>query len=248
MTAADSKQAKRRDRAVLRELKEKLILAGRILDMEDLVRPLGHITVRVPGTETFLITRGVSPGMATVDDVLVCDMDGNVIEGKYSRTFGEVLAHAGVYRKRNDIRSVAHTHSWNVMALSMTETTIVPASFESIKVAYEPVALYKKVSFLDNLEVTEEIADLIGSNRAVILKGHGAIVAGKSIEEATVSAIDLERAAKAQFMASCAGKLVPFTEKEMEPLVKFLRNIEAQTGTTNPFERAWAYYKSRLAK
>ena len=82
--------------AVLRELKEKLILAGRILDMEDLVRPLGHITVRVPGTETFLITRGVSPGMATVDDVLVCDMDGNVIEGKYSRTFGEVLAHAGV--------------------------------------------------------------------------------------------------------------------------------------------------------
>jgi ribulose-5-phosphate 4-epimerase/fuculose-1-phosphate aldolase len=248
MTAADSKQAKRRDRAVLRELKEKLILAGRILDMEDLVRPLGHITVRVPGTETFLITRGVSPGMATVDDVLVCDMDGNVIEGKYSRTFGEVLAHAGVYRKRKDIRSVAHTHSWNVMALSMTETTIVPASFESIKVAYEPVALYKKVSFLDNLEVTEEIADLIGSNRAVILKGHGAIVAGKSIEEATVSAIDLERAAKAQFMASCAGKLVPFTEKEMEPLVKFLRNIEAQTGTTNPFERAWAYYKSRLAK
>ena len=248
MTVADSKHRKKSDKAVLRELKEKLILAGRILDMEDLVRPLGHITVRVPGTETFLITRGVSPGMATVDDILVCDMDGNVVEGKYSRTFGEVLAHAGVYRKRNDIRSVAHTHSWNVMALSMTETTIVPASFESIKVAYEPVALYKKVSFLDNLEVTEEIADLIGSNRAVILKGHGAIVAGKSIEEATVSAIDLERAAKAQFMASCAGKLVPFTEKEMEPLVKFLRNIEAQTGTTNPFERAWAYYKSRLAK
>jgi len=248
MTAADSKHRKKGDRTVLRELKEKLILAGRILDMEDLVRPLGHITVRVPGTETFLITRGVSPGMATVDDVLVCDMDGNVVEGKYSRTFGEVLAHAGVYRKRKDIRSVAHTHSWNVMALSMTETTIVPASFESIKVAYEPIALYKKVSFLDNLDVTEDIAGLLGPNRAVILKGHGAIVAGKSIEEATVSAIDLERAAKAQFMASCVGTLVPFTEKEMEPLVKFLRNIEAQTGTTNPFGRAWEYYKSRLAK
>lgn len=103
------------------------------------------------------------------------------------------------------------------MALNMTETTIVPASFESIKVAYERIALYKKVSFLDNLEVTEEIADLIGPDRAVILKGHGAIVVGKSIEEATVSAIDLERAAKAQFMAACAEKLVPFTEKEMEP-------------------------------
>jgi hypothetical protein len=49
-------------------------------------------------------------------------------------------------------------------------------------------------------------------------------------------------------MAACAGKLVPFTEKEMEPLVRFLRNIEAHVGTTNPFGRAWEYYKSRLAK
>src|SRR4030042_6185029 len=103
--------------------------------------------------------------MAAVEDIVVGDMDGNVIEGKYSRTFGEVLGHAGVYRKRKDIQSVAHTHSWNVMALSMTETTIVPASFESIKVAFEPIALYKRVSFLDNMEVTEEIADLIGPNR-----------------------------------------------------------------------------------
>jgi ribulose-5-phosphate 4-epimerase/fuculose-1-phosphate aldolase len=248
MTSAHSARGSKAHEAVLRELKEKLIVAGRILDMEELVRPLGHITVRVPGTETFLITRGVSPGMATVDDIVVCDMDGKVIEGKYSQTFGEVLGHVGVYRKRKDIQSVAHTHSWNVMALSMTETTIVPASFESIKVAYEPIALYKRVSFLDNLDVTEEIADLIGPNRAVILKGHGAIVVGKSIEEATVSAIDLERAAKAQFMAACAGKLVPFTEKEMEPLVRFLRNIEAHVGTTNPFGRAWEYYKSRLVK
>lgn len=248
MTSAHSARRRKADEAVLRELKEKLIVAGRILDMEELVRPLGHITVRVPGTETFLITRGVSPGMATVDDIVVCDMDGKVIEGKYSRTFGEVLGHAGVYRKRKDIQSVAHTHSWNVMALSMTETTIVPASFESIKVAYEPIVLYKRISFLDNLEVSEEIADLIGPNRAVILKGHGAIVVGKSIEEATVSAIDLERAAKAQFMAACAGELVPFTEKEMEPLVAFLTRIESQAGTTNPFGRAWEYYKSRLMR
>jgi len=248
MTSANSAAGSKADEATLRELKEKLIVASRILDMEELVRPLGHITVRVPGTETFLITRGVSPGMATVDDIVVCDMDGKVIEGKYSRTFGEVLCHAGVYRKRKDIQSVAHTHSWNVMALSMTETTIVPASFESIKVAYEPIALYKRISFLDNLDVAEEIADLIGPNRAVILKGHGAIVVGKSIEEATVSAIDLERAAKAQFMAACAGKLVPFTEKEMEPLVAFLTRIESQAGTTNPFARAWEYYKSRVMR
>ena len=230
----------------IKDLKKKLVIASRILDREDLARPLGHITVRIPGTETFLITRGVSPGMATMNDIVVCDLEGKVLQGKYSSTFGEVIAHAGVYRKRKDIQSVAHTHSWFVMALSMTETTIVPASWESMKVAYEPIALYKRIAYLDNLEVAEEVAGLIGRNRAVILKGHGAIIVGKSIEEATISAIDLERAAKVQLLAAAAGKLVPFTEGEKEPLIRFLTKMESEAGTRNPFGRAWEYYKSQL--
>ena len=228
------------------ELKKKLVIASRILDREDLARPLGHITVRIPGTETFLITRGISPGMATLSDIVVCDLEGKVLQGKYSSTFGEVMAHAGVYRKRKDIQSVAHTHSWFVMALSMTETTVVPASWESMKVAYEPIALYKRIAYLDSLEVAEEVAGLIGRNRAVILKGHGAIIVGKSIEEATISAIDLERAAKVQLLAASAGKLVPFTEGEKEPLIRFLTKMESEAGTRNPFGRAWEYYKSQL--
>ena len=236
------------DETVIQELKEKLVIASRIIDHEDLARPLGHVSARIPGAEAFLITRGVSPGMATLGDIVVCDMNGTVVEGKYSRTFGEVYAHAGVYRKRSDVQSVAHTHSWHVMALSMTETTVLPASFESMKVGYEPIALYKRISFLDNLEFAEEVAELIGPNRAVILKGHGAIIVGKSIEEATVSAIDLERAAKVQLLAASAGQLVPFTGEEKERMVKFLRNVESQAGTTNPFARAWEYYKSQVMR
>jgi ribulose-5-phosphate 4-epimerase/fuculose-1-phosphate aldolase len=242
------KSPHRADGAPLEALKEKLVTASRIIDLEDLARPLGHVSARIPGTKTFLITRGISPGIATADDIVVCDMNGKVVEGKFPRTFGEVFAHAGVYRKRSDILSVVHTHSWHVMALSMTETTVLPASFESMKVAYEPIALYKRISFLDNIEVAEEVAGLLGPNRAVILKGHGAIIVGKSIEEATVSAIDLERAAKVQWMAASAGRLVPFTEEEKEPMVRFLRNIESQPGTTNPFARAWEFYKSRVMR
>ena len=236
------------EEATIKELKERLVIASRILDMEDLARPLGHISARIPGTERFLITRSLAPGMATVDDLVVCDLNGKVLEGKHSRTFGEVWGHAGVYRKRADIQSVAHTHSWNVMALSMTETTVVPASFESMRVAHGPIALYKKLYYLDSQEVAEEVADLIGSNKAVILKGHGAVVVGKSIEETTVSAIDLERAAKVQLLAASAGKLVPFTKSEMEPMIRFLKDVEAQGGTTNPSMRAWEYYKSRVTK
>ena len=116
----------------------------------------------------------------------------------------------------------------------------------------------REVSFLDNLDVTEEIADLIGPNRAVILKGHGAIVVGKSIEESDCFGHRPGARRKGPIHGFLCGERVPFTEKEMEPLVKFLRNIEAQTGTTNPLKgpgrtinpgwqnERWLLYKYRF--
>jgi len=236
------------DEAVIKELKEKLIIASRILDMEGLARPMGHISVRIPGTETFLITRSIAPGMATLDDIVVCNMEGKVIEGKYSRTFGEVMGHVGVYKKRKDIQSVAHTHSPNAIALTMTEMTLLPASVQALKAGYEPIGLYRKIAMLEIPEVGEEVADLIGSNKVVLLKGHGAVVVGKSIEETTINAIDLEVAAKLQILASSSGKLVTFTDQEKEPLIKFLKMMETQGGTASPYGRAWEYYKSILKK
>jgi ribulose-5-phosphate 4-epimerase/fuculose-1-phosphate aldolase len=228
------------------DLKEKLVIAGRILDKEGLVRPMGHISVRIPGTETFLITRSIAPGMATVDDIVVCNLDGNVIGGKYSKTFGEVMAHVAVYKKRKDIHSVAHTHSPYVVALSMTGTTLLPVSIEALKLGYDPIGFYNKMIHLTTMEIGEEVADLIGTNRVVILKGHGAVVVGKSIEETTVSCTELEKAARLQVIATSTGKLKVLTENEMKPVITFFRAMDAQGGTASPYGRTWEYYKSQL--
>ena len=236
------------DEATIKVLKDKLILANKILDMENLARPLGHISVRIPGTETFLITQNVAPGMATLDDILVCNMEGKVIEGKYPRTFSEVVAHTGVYKKRKDINSVTHFHSPYGIALSMTETPLYIASFEAIEVGTQPIAIYKKILFVDKPEIGEEIADLLGPNKAVMLKGHGALVAGKSIEETTIMAVKYELACKLQLLAMSAGKLVPFTEQEKQPLLEFLKKTEERGGTTTSYGRGWTYYESLFKK
>ena len=230
----------------MNDLKEKLIIAGKILDREGLARPMGHISVRIPGTETFLITRSIAPGMATLDDIVVCNLDGNVIGGKYSKTFGEVMAHIAVYKKRKDIHSVAHTHSPYVVALSMTDTTLLPVSIEALKLGYDPIGFYNKMIHLTTMEIGEEVADLIGTNRVVILKGHGAVVVGKSVEETTVSCTELERAAKIQVIATSTGKLKIMTEIEMKPVILFFRAMDAQGGTASPYGRTWEYYKSQV--
>lgn len=236
------------DEATIKQLKNKLILANKILDLENLAKPLGHISVCIPGTDTFFITQNVAPGMATLDDILVCNMAGKVIEGKYPRTFSEVVIHTGVYKKRKDVQSVVHTHSPYVIALSMTETPVLPASHEALELCTEPIAIYKKIVFIDKPELGEEIADLFGPNKAVMLKGHGAVILGKSIEEAAIMAVKLELAAKLQLLAMSAGKLVPFTEQEREPVLEFLRMVEQKGGTTTSYGRAWIYYESLFKK
>lgn len=226
-----------------KKLKEKLIIANKVLDMYNLANPLGHISARIPGTNTFLITRNVAPGMATLDDIVVCDFEGNVIQGKYPRTYGEVAAHTGVFKKREDINSVAHIHPPYVIALSMTDTPIVPASIDSFTAGPEPLSILKKVMFIDNQTIGEEVADLLGPNNAVILKGHGAVVVGTSLEECTNNAVALENAAQLQLLAGIAGKVVPLTQQEKQPLVDYLTK-NAGSGAA----RAWAYYEFLLKK
>ena len=243
------------DQAMINALKEKLIYANKILDMEGLARPMGHISTRIPGTETFLIARSIAPGMvATLDDIVVCDLKGKVIQGK-DRTYGEVQGHAAVYRKRKDIQSVAHTHSAHVIALTMTGQTLLMASSQAMKAGYKaPIGFFKKTIQLEKPEICEEVADMIGPNNVVLLRAHGALVVGNSVEECIVNACDLEIAARYQILASSAGKLVLLTQEDMDMLTPFKEKTAKQggdwqsIGTASSTGRAWEYYKAKVKK
>lgn len=119
-----------------------------------------------------------------------------------------------------------------------------------MKVSYEPekIGFYKGIWHLSNVypKACFDVADLLGPNSVVILKAHGAMIATKSIEETTTIAINLEEAAKLQVMASSVKPLVPFTAKEQEQLVSFLKPLEKRGGTASVYGRAWEYYKFRL--
>jgi ribulose-5-phosphate 4-epimerase/fuculose-1-phosphate aldolase len=91
----------------------------------------------------------------------------------------------------------------------------------------------------------EEIADLLGPNRAVILKGHGAVIAGISIEEAIYGARILETSAMGQWMARCVGPLVLPTEEEKNELKLYHKSVERPGHGS---AREWAYYEWKLKK
>jgi ribulose-5-phosphate 4-epimerase/fuculose-1-phosphate aldolase len=234
------------DKVAIKQLKGKLILANKVLDFLKMATPFGHISVRIPGTENFLIIGPIAPVMATMRDIVVCDMDGKVLQGRYKSTYSEVVIHTGVYKKRKEFNSVIHSHSPYTIALSIADLTVLPADVASIWAGSQPIALFKKVGYIDNPELGEEVADLLGPNKAVILKGHGSVVAGKNIEDAIFVARHLEISAMLQWMARGVGKVVPLTEQEIGPLNEYKNTIGNQPWMAA--DREWKYYEYLLKK
>jgi ribulose-5-phosphate 4-epimerase/fuculose-1-phosphate aldolase len=235
--------SKKATEATLEALKEKLITANKILESEKIATPFGHISVRIPGTETFLITRSISPGAATLEDILICDMEGRILEGKYQDTYSEVVIHTGVYKVTKTFNSVVHFHSTYVIGLSMAGATVIPANLQATIVGLEPIAVFKKMLYIDKPELGEEVANLLGPNKAVILKGHGAVAVGESIEDAIYAALNLERSAMFQWMARSIAPLAPVSAKEKKLLSEYHNRLKRGGHGSS---REWTYYEWKL--
>src|ERR1700675_4002721 len=97
--------------AELSELKKVLAMSSRMLFNSGLVDYSGHISVRIPGSDHFLILpHPVSRATVKPDDMVVTDFDGKLIEGKYKAP-SEVYMHARFYKARSDVQSVAHLNN-----------------------------------------------------------------------------------------------------------------------------------------
>jgi L-fuculose-phosphate aldolase len=117
--------------------------------------------------------------------------------------------HTWVYRARPDVNCIVHTHPRYAAALSMLEVPLVVSHMDLCP-------LYDDCAFLESWpgvpvgnEEGEIISAALGDKRAILLSHHGMLVAGKSVEEACVLALLLERAAHMQLVAMAAGTIKP---------------------------------------
>jgi HCOMODA/2-hydroxy-3-carboxy-muconic semialdehyde decarboxylase len=88
-------------------------------------------------------------------------------------------------------------------------------------------------------ELGGEVAEALGSQRAVIMRGHGSTVVGPTLKHAAIVAIYLEETARLTYRARTIGQPICFTDEEVALLSNY-------TSRENNFERGWAYYEARL--
>ena len=188
-------------------LRRKLTNAGRVLtsqDQGDFVA--GHVTVRLPDDPGRFLMKPATIGLdeMTTDNIITVDLDGHKVGGTMPR-HNEVFIHSEVLRARPDVQCVIHTHAPHAVAFSSLGKELVPVNNEA-GYFYKALPIFTATSdLIVSPERGKQVAECLGKHGACILRNHGIVTAGRSIEDAVWIALKLERACRVQLMAEWAG-------------------------------------------
>ena len=221
-------------------LREDVALANRIAHREGLVTAFGHVSGRVPGTDTFLIPRRTAPMFATRETLLLLDCEGNVLEGD-GWPNSEFWIHARIYAARPDVGAVAHVHAPACVVLGQIGQTVQPLHNSGAVLGRVPV--FRRAGLIRTRPLGDAVAAELGAGRAILLRGHGANLAERDVRRAIVMACWLEEAAHLQLEALAAAggdaaHLCFYDDQEIARLADEL-------GDDVPLARAWDYYAAR---
>ncbi|MBI2848981.1 MAG: class II aldolase/adducin family protein [Chloroflexi bacterium] len=226
------------------EIKDKVARGCRICVRYGVAERRGHISCR-EGEAIYILGRvhsfGRTLGEAVADDVISIGLKGEFIEGRYPPP-NEKFIHTAIYQARGDVKAVIHGHPHYATVLSVAGGTILPVSQAAADYG-DGVPILKETGLIDTEELGRRVAGAIGGATALLLAGHGVVVVGRSVEEAVVLAVNLERAAQIQWEASAIGtpQLVPMDSPTLASLQRHHHSEEY-------FKWEWSALESRLKK
>lgn len=218
-------------------LKQQLADALSMMERAEVIDFNGHMSCRVPGTAHVLINSGKSVRSAlSAADIIAIDMDGKPVDGDVVPPM-EFHIHTEIYRRRPDVNAVAHTHPvWSTL-FSMTGNPVLPVTMQAAVMG--PIRTFDKTASINQKALGEELAAALGEDRVVMLKSHGAVVAGSDIVEAFVLAIYLEETARRQYLAQPLGKPYTLTADEV-------KTIGANLRKPHLLRKVWDYHHAHL--
>jgi L-fuculose-phosphate aldolase len=225
-------------------IKQQLIVAGKVLVAEgqdDFTR--GHISMRVPGNPKLFFMKPHSMGLdeITMKNILTIDLAGDVVAGT-ARRHSEVYIHSEIFKVRPDINCVIHTHPSYSVALSATGRPMKAYSQPGAMFAGEVGVYTDTITLIRSHAMGAGVAKALGRGRAVLLKNHGIVMTGKTMEEAVIGTIMLENAATIQLLVEAAGEPAP--EFPPDDVAKFKREI----GQPEQFKINFDYLARRVKR
>ena len=222
----------------LESVLEEIVTANRILAREGVVDSFGHVSARHPDNPNrFLLSRARAPERIEAADIMEFTLEGEAVDARGRAPYLERFIHGGIYEARPDVHSVVHNHSPSVIPFGVTDKKLKPLLHMCANIGHEVSTWDSHDKFgdtallVENVEMGRDLARALGRDRTILMRGHGATIAGSSVRHAVFVSIYLEVNAKLQMQAMAMGEIKFLTSGEVD-------KVAARTGPYT-LNRAW---------
>lgn len=189
-----------------------LAAASRILAAQGVVDGFGHVSLRHPqAPDRFLMARSIAPALVTPEDVIEYDLDSDPCNANGRGSFLERFIHGEIYRVRPDVMSVVHSHSPSVIPFGLVGVPM-RAMFHNAAFIAAGVPVFDiraKFGATDMLvsDGTKGVAlaEAMGKKDIVLMRAHGSVACGPTLQTAVFRAVYTEVNARIQHWAQALG-------------------------------------------
>ncbi|HWL85274.1 MAG TPA: class II aldolase/adducin family protein [Polyangiaceae bacterium] len=200
---------------------EQLVIANHILADQGVVDAFGHVSVRHPERpDRFFLSRSMAPSRVGREDIVEHDDGGAPIGANGRAAYVERFIHAEMYRSREDVMAIVHSHSPSVIPFSVSSVGLRPvyhmSSFLSRVARFEIREHFGRETdlLIRDAEKGRHLARALGDANVVLLRGHGSVAVGRDLREAVFRAFYLEVNARIQSQALALGGEIEFLTDE----------------------------------
>jgi len=167
----------------------------------------GHITARDPERKDHFWVNpfGVHFGMIRASDLILVNHKGEVVEGKYPVNVAAFAIHSQVHAARPDVIAAAHSHSTYGKTWSSLGRLLDPLTQDACAFFDDHAVFSDFTGVVYQTTEGERIAQALGQHKAVILRNHGLLTVGHTVDEAVWWFITMDRSCHAQLLAEAAG-------------------------------------------
>jgi 3,4-dihydroxyphthalate decarboxylase len=228
-------------------LTKKVALSCRILAKLGLFKETtGHVSARNPDGGTMLIRGrgGSETGLLYTRpaDIVLADFDGVPLKNRAGlKTPNESCIHGEIYKRRPQAGGVVHAHPPSIVLASMAGIALRPIfggyDPQGMRIAVRGVPSYESSLTLHSVDQVHDMLKVMGESDICVLRGHGVVVVGKTIEEATIKAIKLDHLAQMNLQAAALGNVPSIPQHDID---RFLSRKQAPGRSQEP---VWRFYE-----
>ena len=207
----------------------------------------GHVSARgADGKDMLIRGRGKEETgllFTKPSDIVLADFDGRRIQKTgILKPPNESCIHGELYKARPDLGAVVHAHPPSIVLTSMAGIELRPIfggyDPRAMRMAIKGIPVYQSSLTLHKVEHVREMMDVMGDNDICVLRGHGVVVCGSSVEDATIKAIKLDNLATLNLQAAMLGNVASISQEDQHA---FLSRKSTGMGGGGS-ETLWRYY------